>query len=160
MMEYRFWYTASAVPWYQCSLTRFCGGRISTNSPSSSDTMPQPMRMWRLSESDLYCVAMKMRRSPELMQLLSAKSMMRYGPPKYTAGLARSFVSGYSRSPAPPASTITRLSSTSAAIARSAPAQDHARRRAVGPHHRQRQAEQLVHARLDVAQVQAFDDDH
>ena len=36
-----------------------------------------PQRMWRLSDSDLYCVAMKMRRSPELMQLLSAKSMMR-----------------------------------------------------------------------------------
>ena len=31
----------------------FCGGRISTNSPSSSDTMLQPMRMWRFSESDL-----------------------------------------------------------------------------------------------------------
>ena len=77
MIEYRFWYTASAVPWYQCSLTRFCGGRISMNSPSSSETMFQPIRMCRLSESDLYCVAMKMRRSPELMQLLSAKSMMR-----------------------------------------------------------------------------------
>ena len=36
--------------------------------------------MWRLSDSDLYCVAMKMRRRPELMQLLSVKSMMRYGP--------------------------------------------------------------------------------
>ena len=36
--------------------------------------------MWRLSESDLYCVAMKMRRRPELMQLLSVKSMIRYGP--------------------------------------------------------------------------------
>ena len=81
-MEYRFWYTASAVPRYQCSPTRFCGGRISMNSPSSSDTTFQPIRMWRLSESDLYCVAMKMRRSPELMQLLSVKSMMRYGPPK------------------------------------------------------------------------------
>jgi hypothetical protein len=33
--------------------------------------------MWRFSDSDLYCVAMKMRRSPELMQLLSAKSMIR-----------------------------------------------------------------------------------
>ena len=52
------------------------------NSPSSSETMFQPIRMWRLSESDLYCVAMKMRRSPELMQLLRAKSMIRYGPPK------------------------------------------------------------------------------
>ena len=29
------------------------------------------MRMCRLSDSDLYCVAMKMRRRPELMQLLS-----------------------------------------------------------------------------------------
>src|SRR6266540_2580678 len=59
---------------------------------------------------------MKMRRRPELMQLLSAKSMMRYGPPKNTAGLARSFVRGYSRSPAPPASTMTMASSTSAAM--------------------------------------------
>ncbi len=83
------------------------------NSPSSSDTTVQPWRMWRLSESDLYCVAMKMWRRPELMQLLRTKSMMRYGPPKYTAGLARSLVSGASRSPAPPASTITRTSSPS-----------------------------------------------
>ncbi len=75
--EYRFWKTASAVPRYQFSPTRFCGGRISMNSPSSSETMLQPMRMWRLSESDLYCVAMKMRRSPEFRQLLRTKSMMR-----------------------------------------------------------------------------------
>src|SRR5690606_3730973 len=32
---------------------------------------------------------------------------------KYTAGLARSFVSGYSRSPAPPARRMTRTSSRS-----------------------------------------------
>ena len=50
------------------------------NSPSSSATTLQPMRRWRLSDSDLYCSAMKMRRSPELMQLLSVKSMIRYGP--------------------------------------------------------------------------------
>ena len=31
------------------------GGRISTNSPSSSATTLQPMRMCRLSDSDLYC---------------------------------------------------------------------------------------------------------
>src|SRR5947209_20093688 len=43
---------------------------------------------------------------PELMKLLSTKSMMRYLPPNGTAGLARSFVSGYSRVPFPPASTI------------------------------------------------------
>ena len=47
------------------------------NSPSSSATTLQPMRMWRLSDSDLYCRAMKIRRSPELMQLLSVKSMIR-----------------------------------------------------------------------------------
>ena len=64
------------------------------NSPSSSATTLQPMRRWRLSESDLYWSAMKIWRRPELMQLLSVKSMMRYGPPKYTAGFARSFVSG------------------------------------------------------------------
>ncbi len=64
------------------------------NSPSSSETTPQPWRMWRLSDRDLYWVAMKMRRRPELMQLLRGKSMMRYGPPKKTAGLARSLVRG------------------------------------------------------------------
>ena len=52
------------------------------NSPSSSDTTFHPIRMWRLSDRDLYCVAMKIRRRPELMQLLSVKSMIRYGPPK------------------------------------------------------------------------------
>ena len=70
------------------------------------------MRMCRFKDSDLYCVAMKIRRSPELMQLLSVKSMMRYGPPKNTAGLARSLVKGYKRSPAPPASRMTSASST------------------------------------------------
>ena len=57
------------------------------NSPSSSDTTFQPIRMCRLSDSDLYWVAMKMRRSPELMQLLSVKSMIRYG----TAEIDRRF---------------------------------------------------------------------
>ena len=47
------------------------------NSPSSSDTTFHPIRTCRFRESDLYCVAMKMCRSPELMQLLSVKSMMR-----------------------------------------------------------------------------------
>ena len=63
-MEYRFWYTASAVPRYQCSPTRFWGGSISMNSPSSSDTTFQPIRTWRLSDNDLYWVAMKIRRNP------------------------------------------------------------------------------------------------
>jgi hypothetical protein len=50
------------------------------------------------------------------MQLLSVKSMIRYGPPKYTAGFARSFVRGYRRSPTPPASRMTRISSSSMGI--------------------------------------------
>ena len=47
------------------------------NSSSSSDMMLQPCRRWRLSESDLYCVAMKIRRRPEFTQLLRTKSMIR-----------------------------------------------------------------------------------
>src|SRR5438128_12598342 len=127
------------------------------NSPSSSETMLQPMRMCRLSESDLYCVAMKIRRNPELMQLLNEKSMMRYGPPKNTAGLARSFVSGNRRSPAPPARTMTMTSSRSAGMAGSACAQDDSRRCAVGPPNLQRQAGHFVDARLDAAEIEAFD---
>src|SRR5581483_7056407 len=129
------------------------------NSPSSSETMLQPIRMCRLSDSDLYCVAMKIRRRPELRQLLRAKSMIRYGPPKYTAGLARSFVSGYRRSPAPPASTIASVSSTCAGMGDSALAEEHARRRAVGPDDAEREAQHLVNPGIDVAQVQALDHD-
>src|SRR6266852_2708689 len=44
-----------------------------------------------------------MRRSPERRQLLSVKSMMRYRPPKGTAGLALSAVNGCRREPMPPA---------------------------------------------------------
>ena len=44
-----------------------------------------------------------MRRSPECRQLLSVKSMMRYRPPKGTAGLALSAVNGCRREPIPPA---------------------------------------------------------
>src|ERR1700686_5423818 len=43
---------------------------------------------------------------PELMKLLSTKSMMRYLPPNGTAGLARSLVRGDRRVPLPPANTM------------------------------------------------------
>src|SRR5271157_172469 len=43
------------------------------------------------------------------MKLLSTKSMMRYFPPNGTAGLARSLVSGCSRVPFPPASTMPNV---------------------------------------------------
>src|SRR5215469_905487 len=46
-----------------------------------------------------------MRRTPELMQFDSAKSMIRNFPPKNTAGLARRSVSCFSLLPRPPAST-------------------------------------------------------
>src|SRR5580658_14521 len=45
---------------------------------------------------------------PELMKLLRTKSMIRYLPPKGTAGLARSFVNGNNLVPLPPASTMPR----------------------------------------------------
>src|SRR5262249_26275537 len=51
----------------------------------------------------LYCVSTSARRKPLLMQLDKVKSMMRYRPPKGTAGLARSRVRGSSRVPLPPA---------------------------------------------------------
>src|ERR1700678_2464061 len=44
------------------------------------------------------------------MQLERVMSMMRYWPANGTAGLARSRVSGKSRSPAPPASNTPRVS--------------------------------------------------
>src|ERR1700686_2252341 len=43
---------------------------------------------------------------PELMKLLRTKSMIRYLPPKGTAGLARSRVRGKRRVPLPPARTM------------------------------------------------------
>src|SRR5882724_9478490 len=59
--------------------------------------------MCRFRLSALYCVSTNTRRKSELMQLESVMSMMRYSPPKGTAGLARSRVSGHRRSPWPPA---------------------------------------------------------
>ena len=47
------------------------------NSPSSGFTTLQPMRTWRFRLCALYWVAMKILRSPELMQLESVKSTMR-----------------------------------------------------------------------------------
>src|SRR5215813_7687013 len=47
-----------------------------------------------------------MRRKPEWRQLLSVKSMIRYRPPKGTAGFALSAVNGCNREPIPPARMI------------------------------------------------------
>src|ERR671938_429239 len=63
----------------------------------------QPREICVFSDSDLYCVSTFMRSTPELAKLERTKSMMRYRPPKVTAGLERSCVSGASRRPSPPA---------------------------------------------------------
>jgi hypothetical protein len=63
--------------------------------------------MWRCKDSERYCVSTKIWRSPELIQLLSVKSMSRYLPPNGTAAFDRSPVKGRSLSPTPPAITIT-----------------------------------------------------
>ena len=51
----------------------------------------------------MYWVRTRFFRTPLLRQFESVKSMIRYAPPKGTAGLARSRVSGSSREPFPPA---------------------------------------------------------
>ena len=130
------------------------------NSPSSSDTMLQPMRMWRLSESDLYCVAMKMRRRPgvdavaqrevddavrpaEVDRRLGAFLGQRIEPLAGAAGEHDDEAVVEQRRH----DALSSCRSTTRAGAPSAPTI------------RERQAEHLVDARLDVAQVQAFDDD-
>src|SRR2546425_4205556 len=81
---------------------RCWGGREKMYSPTSGLKTFQPRRMWRSREWDLYWIRTMMLRNPELMQLLRVKSMIRYLPPKGTAGLARSAVNGWRRSPRPP----------------------------------------------------------
>src|SRR5579862_8200514 len=60
-------------------------------------------RLWLL-----YWVSTQIFLRLEFARLDSAKSTRRYTPPNGTAGFARSSVSGASRVPAPPASTIPR----------------------------------------------------
>src|SRR5712672_259748 len=94
---------ASAVPLYQDSPVRICGGTGVMYSPSSELKIDHASRRCFCSDWDLYCVRTRMRRSPECRQLLSVKSMMRYRPPNGTAGLALSAVNGCRRDPIPPA---------------------------------------------------------
>src|ERR1022692_110568 len=64
-------------------------------------------RLWLL-----YWVSTQILLTPALTRFDSAKSISRYRPPKGTAGLARSSVSGARRLPAPPASTMLRTRSS------------------------------------------------
>ncbi len=56
-----------------------------------------------MSEWALYCVSTEICRMPEFTQFESTKSMIRNLPPKGVAGLQRSSVRCFSRSPRPPA---------------------------------------------------------
>ncbi len=57
------------------------------NDRSRSHGLPRPM--WSIRERGLYWVRTRTRSIPEFTQLERAKSMIRYLPPKGTAGLAR-----------------------------------------------------------------------
>src|SRR5580693_3759252 len=108
------WWIASAEPVYQCGPSRCCAGTGVTKLPSSV-LIRQVVEMCRSRLWLLYWVSTAIRKIPALTRLDSAKSTSRYMPPNGTAGLARSAVSGASRLPAPPASTMprTRLSAIS-----------------------------------------------
>src|SRR6266487_483112 len=102
----RFWRTASAVPRYQSlSLRPRNGCRMRTPPWLRSRSQGRPTPMWSLSECGRYCVSTATLYRPELTQLESVKSMMRYLPAKGTAGLARLDERTDSRSPCPPAIT-------------------------------------------------------
>jgi hypothetical protein len=74
----RFWWTASAVPTYHCSPDAYCGGNVSTNSPSAALKLTdQPSRMWLLRDRDRYCTSTRIFFSIEFRQFESVKSMIR-----------------------------------------------------------------------------------
>ena len=95
---------ASAVPWYQSLCTvpsEGCSSWMPPRERSRSHGRPVPMCWW--SEVGRYWVSTPMSSMPEFTQFESVKSMMRYLPPKGTAGLARRSDSRHRRLPIPPA---------------------------------------------------------
>src|SRR6476646_9210370 len=97
--------TASAVPRYHSATRpRAMYGWSSLTPPrlrSRSHGRPRPM--WSFSERGLYWVRTTTLSMSELTQFDSVKSMIRYLPPKGTAGLARTDERIERRSPSPPA---------------------------------------------------------
>ena len=110
-MASRFVATASAVPRYHSRerprATYGCRMRMPPMLRSRSQGRPAPM--WSFSESGAYCVRTMTFVMPELTQFESVKSMMRYLPPKGTAGLARTPERSDRRSPSPPARTTANV---------------------------------------------------
>ena len=76
------------------------------NFSFSSSPKFHPSRRCCSNACALNWVRTYMEWTPELMKLLSTKSMIRYFPPNGTAGLLRRFVKRRSRLPRPPAITI------------------------------------------------------
>src|SRR6266540_4606151 len=74
---------------------------------SRSQGRPAPMCSFR--EWGRYCVRIMTSKTPELTQLESVKSMIRYLPAKGTAGLARLSVNTPRREPSPPARMTARV---------------------------------------------------
>src|SRR5688572_5314941 len=104
-MRFRFWKIASAEPRYQSPPVRICAGTDSQYWPRKA-VIRQARDKWLLSESDLYWVRTFSLKTSLLTKFERQKSMIRYRPPKGTAGFARSRVSGSNRVPAPPARII------------------------------------------------------
>ncbi len=106
-----FWNIALAVPVYHSLLVLFSyGGSIDTPPTflSKSQGMPIPICVFR--RNGWYCVSTPTVSTPELIQLLSGKSIILYLPPNETAGFATSAVRTPSLEPCPPASNIAIIS--------------------------------------------------
>ena len=75
---------------------------------SKSQGIPIPICVFSLN--GWYCVRTPTVSTPELIQLLNGKSIIRYLPPNDTAGFATFAVSTPSREPCPPARSIAIIS--------------------------------------------------
>jgi hypothetical protein len=74
--------------------------------------------MCSFNEWGRYCVKIMTSATPELTQLESVKSMIRYLPANGTAGFARLSVSTPRREPSPPARMTARVLTGTAALRR------------------------------------------
>src|SRR5574344_1811188 len=102
---------ALAVPVYHSLLVLFSyGGRTVTPPTLRSRSHGIPIPMWELSLNGWYCVSTPTVSIPELIQLLSGKSIIRYLPPNATAGLATLEVRTPNLLPCPPANNMAIIS--------------------------------------------------
>ena len=100
----RYRYTTPVFPTFSY------GGSTVTPPTFLSRSHGIPIPICVFNRSGWYCVSTPTVSIPELIQLLSGKSMIRYLPPNATAGLATLEVSTPSRLPWPPARSIAIIS--------------------------------------------------